>query len=69
MSEREELIRKACLAAARRAFEEASMSGLCAEGALEAALGAIEQLDLSKLECTELADAATAHRQRERASG
>jgi len=64
MSEREELIRRACLAAARRAFEEASMSGLCAEGALEAALGAIEQLDLSKIRCAELADAATGHRKR-----
>lgn len=44
-----EIVRAACLRAARRACEDAMQSGLCAEGALEAALGAIEMLDLEKL--------------------
>lgn len=44
-----EQIRVACLKAARDAFEDAQMRGLCAEGALEAALGAIEMLDLDAL--------------------
>lgn len=44
-----EQTRAACLKAARDAFEDAQMRGLCAEGALEAALGAIETLDLDSL--------------------
>ncbi len=42
-----EAVRRACLEAARAAWEDAQMRGLCAEGALEAALGAIEMLDIS----------------------
>lgn len=41
-----ETVRKACLEAARAASEDARISGLCADGALEAALGTIEMLDL-----------------------
>lgn len=48
-SEIREAVRAACLKAARDAFEDAGMRGLCAEGALEAALGAIETLDLDSL--------------------
>lgn len=44
-----EAVRAACLAAARAAYEDAMMRGVCAEGALEAALGAIETLDLERL--------------------
>lgn len=44
-----ELIRKACVEAAREGYEDASISGLCAEGALEAALSSIERLDLQAL--------------------
>lgn len=39
-------VRSACLAAAREAYREASVSGLCREGAEEAALGAIEMVSL-----------------------
>ncbi|HEX7029481.1 MAG TPA: acetyltransferase [Gammaproteobacteria bacterium] len=41
-----EQVRAACLKAARDAYDDALARGLCAEGALEAALGAIETLDL-----------------------
>ncbi|HEX6930011.1 MAG TPA: acetyltransferase [Gammaproteobacteria bacterium] len=44
-----EAVKQACLKAARNAYEDALMRGLCAEGALEAALGAIETLDLDSL--------------------
>jgi hypothetical protein len=42
-------IRKACLDAAREAYESAGRQGLCAEGRWEAALGAIQMLDLKPL--------------------
>jgi hypothetical protein len=40
------LIRDACIDAAKQGYENAAMSGLCEEGALEAAIGAIHMLDL-----------------------
>jgi len=40
-------VQQACIAAARRAFADAAQSGLCGEGALEAAIGAIQTLDLA----------------------
>ncbi|MGH8292826.1 MAG: acetyltransferase [Gammaproteobacteria bacterium] len=43
-----EAVRQACLDAAREAFESASLSGLCREGAEEAALDAIRALDVEK---------------------
>ena len=43
------IVREACVAAAKQAYEQAAMSGLCDEGALEAAIGAIETLDLEAL--------------------
>ena len=42
-------VRTACLEAALKAYEEAAMSGLCAEGAFENAIGAIRALDLTAL--------------------
>lgn len=44
-----ERVRGACLEAARRGYQEAAMSGLCCEGAWEAALGAVEMLDVAAL--------------------
>lgn len=44
-----EEVRKACLEAAREAFHEASLSGLCREGAMEAATGSIQSLDLKQI--------------------
>lgn len=44
-----ESVREASLEAARRAYEEAAMSGLCEEGRIEAALDAIRALDLNTL--------------------
>ena len=44
-----EAVRKACIAAALAAYEDASMRGLCREGAWEAAIGAIRTVDLTPL--------------------
>jgi hypothetical protein len=44
-----EAVRAACLAAAREGYEEASMRGLCHEGAWECAIGAIQSLDVRRL--------------------
>jgi len=51
MNEKElaEKIREACIKAAREGFMEASISGLCTEGAIEAAVGAMQSLNLGKL--------------------
>lgn len=42
-------IRQECLKAARDGFNDASIQGLCTDGAIEAALSAIERLDLSQV--------------------
>jgi len=39
-------VQQACIQAASDAYENAAISGLCDEGALEAAIGAIRMLDL-----------------------
>lgn len=44
-----EAVRRACLAAAADAFEDAGLAGLCAEGRLDRALDAIRGLDLAGL--------------------
>ncbi|HEY8553994.1 MAG TPA: hypothetical protein VIL43_05585 [Burkholderiales bacterium] len=44
-----QLVRDACIQAARDGYERAAMSGLCEEGALEAALSAIHMLDLDEV--------------------
>ena len=42
-------VQEACIQAAKNAYEEAAISGLCDEGALEAAIGAIQTLDIDAL--------------------
>jgi hypothetical protein len=44
-----EVVRAACVAAALESYEEASMRGLCHEGAWECAIGAIRTLNLRRL--------------------
>lgn len=44
-----EAIRAACLDAAAAAYENAGIQGLCEAGRWEAALGAVESLDLHAL--------------------
>lgn len=43
-----ENVRAACLNAAIRAYEDAGIRGLCADGRWEAAIAAIRQLNLSR---------------------
>lgn len=42
-------VREACVQAVLEAWEEGGMSGLCAEGRLELAVGALRALDLEAL--------------------
>lgn len=42
-------VRDACFQLAARRYEDASMSGLCHEGALEVALDAIRSLDVTPI--------------------
>lgn len=44
-----EAVRAACLTAALESYEDASIRGLCHEGAWECAVGAIRTLDLRRL--------------------
>lgn len=44
-----ERIREACIKAAREGFMDASMSGLCTEGAIEAAISAMQSLDIEEV--------------------
>jgi hypothetical protein len=44
-----EAVRRACVEAALAAYEDAGVSGLCAEGRWEAAVGAIQSLDLKRV--------------------
>ena len=44
-----ETVRSACIAAALKGYESAAISGLCQEGAWEAAVGAMRMLDVEKL--------------------
>ena len=44
-----ERVKQACLSAAREGFEDAELSGLCREGCIEAALSAIEMVDVDSL--------------------
>ena len=41
-----DIVRQACIRAALEGYEHAAMSGLCHEGAWEAAISAMEMLDL-----------------------
>ncbi|MEQ9310797.1 MAG: acetyltransferase [Balneolaceae bacterium] len=47
--EQAELIREACVKAAKEGYLDASIRGLCFDGAMEASLSAIQMLDLEKL--------------------
>ena len=44
-----ESVREACLTAARQAYENAGISGLCEEGRWECAVAAIRSLDLEAI--------------------
>lgn len=44
-----EEIRAACIKTAQNEFRAAAMSGLCMDGAIEAAMGSIQSLDLEKI--------------------
>jgi len=44
-----EIIKNACIEAAREGFRDASMSGLCQDGAIEAAISAIQKLDVEEV--------------------
>jgi len=44
-----ETVRRACLEAARAAYEDAGFAGMCEEGRWERALDAIRSLDLAAL--------------------
>ncbi|MFH5833405.1 acetyltransferase [Halalkalibaculum sp. DA3122] len=44
-----EKVRAACIKAAQEGFRDASMSGLCMEGAVESAVGSIQSLDLENI--------------------
>jgi len=44
-----EAVREACLEAAKKGYAEASQSGLCHEGAVEASLDAIRMVDVEAL--------------------
>ncbi len=44
-----ELVKAACVQAALSGYENAAISGLCSEGALESAVDAIRMLDLDAL--------------------
>ena len=55
MDERERLaeaVKQACIDTALRAYEEAGISGLCAEGRWELAIDAMRSLDLKTLPAT-----------------
>lgn len=39
-------VKDACIKAAKEGFQDASISGLCADGAMEAAVSAIQRLDV-----------------------
>lgn len=51
-----EAVRTACLQAALAGYEDAASNGLCAEGAWEAAISAIQSLKLEPIVQSTLAD-------------
>ena len=44
-----EAVRRACIEAALAAYEDAGIAGLCAEGRWEAAVSAIQSLDIKRI--------------------
>lgn len=51
-----ERVRAACITAAQEGYEDASMAGLCGEGALEVAISAMRRLTLDDLIAAGAAD-------------
>jgi len=54
MSEKEKMalaekVREECIKAAKEGFRDASMSGLCSEGAMEAAISAMQKINVRKI--------------------
>lgn len=56
-----EQVKKACIEAALRGFEDAEISGLCGEGALENAIGAIKMVNESQIASVLLASKTSNH--------
>ena len=54
-----EAVRNACIAAAREAYVDAGLRGLCHEGRWEAALSAISAVDLAALQSSLEAESRT----------
>ena len=44
-----EAVRRACLEAARKGYEDAAIAGVCHEGTVELSLDAIRALDVTRL--------------------
>lgn len=44
-----ETVKQACICAAQEGYAQAAASGLCDEGAFEAAVGAIQMLDVNRV--------------------
>jgi len=44
-----EQVKEECIRAARQGFRDASLSGLCSDGAMEAAISAIQKIDVKKI--------------------
>ncbi|MEX0661875.1 MAG: acetyltransferase [Balneolaceae bacterium] len=44
-----EAVRQACVKEAKEGFRDASIQGLCSDGAMEAAVSAIQRLDIEEL--------------------
>lgn len=42
-------VQNACIQAAKEGFYDASMSGLCIEGAIESAIGAMQSVDVEAI--------------------
>ncbi len=42
-------VQEACIRVAREGFRDASMRGLCTEGAIEAAIGAMQSVDVEAI--------------------
>jgi hypothetical protein len=47
-----EAVRQACIEAALAAYEDAGIAGLCAEGRWEAAISALQSLDVQRVAAT-----------------
>lgn len=55
-----EAVRQACIEAALAAYEDAGIAGLCAEGRWEAAISALQSLDVKRIGAEHVAPSAPA---------